>query len=462
MASPPSGAAVLLPSITCPHCGHRFPPQRLHFIARSANLNYDHRLPEGQMRRFLPTKFTFAGDAFDAGEEVCTETACPECHLSVPRLMAMRQSVSLSIFGSPSSGKSYLLGAMSHTLRRCLAPCRLRFDDVDIDTNANVLKYERQMFAQPSPDHWVYLEKTPETSPDLYSEVWFGPRKTQSGAELKRNKKVFPKPFMYRVEATPGHSMVRLGGDVARMVCLYDNAGEHFQAGGDEYSSVTGHLRDSQGLIFVFDPTQDQQFRRQCRERSGDQQFHDNKVDTQDVLYGNVMNRILTLRSMLPTSLVRVPMVVALTKFDAWRFLLDDAPLPDVWRDVSPAGGEGDNLRVYDPGVVREVSNACRNLLARVAPHVLATIESRCDAGGVQYVPVSATGGPAAGKTRAADWPFSPESPPPDDYDYFLAGSIRPMWTEVPMLVLLHAAAPDLVPAVEGRRDRGGMIADGP
>ncbi len=401
------------------------------------------------MRRFLPTAFTFAGDALDAGNAVCTETACPECHLKVPRLMAMRRPVSLSIFGSPSSGKSYLLGAMSHSLRRCLAPYGLQFDDVEIEANANVLEYERRIFAQPSQDRWVYLDKTPETSPDLYSEVWFGPRRSESGAELKRNKRVFPKPFIYRVEATPVHPTARNGGDVGRVVCLYDNAGEHYQAGGDEYSSVTGHLRDSQGLIFVFDPTQDQMFRACCRERSGDRQFQDNKVDTQDVLYGNVMNRILTLRSMLPTARVQVPMVVALTKFDAWSFLLGDAGLPDVWRDVpQPEGAEG-TLRVYDPRVVRDVSNACRNLLARVAPHVLSTIESRCDAGGIQYVPVSATGGPAAGRTRAADWPFAPEPPPPDDYDYFLAGSIRPMWAEVPMLVLLHAAAPQLLPAVD-------------
>jgi len=94
------------------------------------------------------------------------------------------------------------------------------------------------------------------------------------------------------------------------------------------------------------------------------------------------------------------------------------------------------------------VSKACRDLLERVAPHVLATIESRCDAAGITYVPVSATGGPAAGKTKATDWPFAPSPPPPDGFDYFLQKDIRPMWAEVPMLTLLQRCVPDLVPTV--------------
>lgn len=420
----------------------------MHFIAKSPALSFDHRLPDGAMRRFLPSAFSFEGDAIDPGGEVCTETACPHCHLKVPRLLALRAMVPLSIFGSPSSGKSYLLGTMSRMLRERLGTFRLRYDDADTEINENLLDYERSLFLQPTPNHWVYINKTDVTG-QWYSDAWFGPRfDVKTGAAQPRNRKTFPKPFLLRIDPTDGHPFGEQAHSLSRILCLYDNAGEHFQVGGDRYNTVTGHLKDSQGLIFVFDPTQDQRFREACRERSGDRQFTDVKVDTQDVLYGNVMNRILALRGMQPTERVKVPLVVALTKFDAWSFLLNTKTLPPYWRDVPLPQSEGRTIRAFDPRTIQLVSKACRDLLERVAPHVLDTIESRCDASGIIYVPVSATGGPAAGKTKAADWPFAPSPPPPEGFDYFLQKDIRPMWSEVPILALLKHCVPELVPSV--------------
>jgi hypothetical protein len=442
-------AAGLVSIVTCPHCSHRFRPEELRFIARSSTLNYDHRLRDGAMRRFLPSVFSFEGDAIDAGGEVCSETACPRCHLKVPRLLVLRPTVPLSIFGSPSSGKSYLLGAMSRTLRETLGGFGLRYDDVDTEANEILLDYERRLFQQPSNEHWVYLEKTQEIG-NWYSDVWLGPRlDRKSGAELARNRKTFPKPFLLRVDPTVVHPAVRDGDALARVICLYDNAGEHFQVGGDRYNTVTGHLKDSEGMIFVFDPTQDQKFRAACRERSNDRQFKDIKVDTQDVLYGNVMNRILALRGMQPTARLKIPLVVALTKFDAWRFLLGPEPLPPYWRDVSHPSQPAKRIRAYDPWIIQQISAACRRLLEKVAPHVLATIESRCDGTVITYVPVSATGGPSVGKTSAGHWPFAPEPAPPEGYDYFLQKDIRPMWAEVPLLALIARCAPYLVPTIQ-------------
>lgn len=442
-------AATLVPEITCPHCGHHFRPDDLRFIARSPTLNFDHRLPDGSMRRFLPSHFTFEGEAIDPGGAVCTETACPACHLKVPRLLALRPTVPLSIFGSPSSGKSYLLGAMSRTLRETLGAFRLRYDDVDTEANEILLDYERRMFQQPSDEHWVYLEKTQELGA-WYSDVWFGPRLSRkTGAELVQNRKTYPKPFLLRIDPTTGHPAAQRGSSIARVVCLYDNAGEHFQVGGDRYTTVTGHLKDSRGFVFVFDPTQDPKFRAACRGQSNDAQFKDTKIDTQDVLYGNVMNRVLSLRGMQPTERVKVPMVVALTKFDAWSFLLNTKTLPSYWRDVPTAESDGRPIRAFDSRVLEAVSKACRDVLERVAPHVLATIESRCDAAGITYVPVSATGGPARGKTSAADWSFAPEPPPPDGLNYYLQKDIKPMWAEVPMLTLLSRCIPQLLPTLQ-------------
>lgn len=444
--SPSKPSSTLVHSISCPHCGLPFRPERLKFLARSPALNFDHRLPEGQMRRFTPSYFSFDGDAIDAQGEICSETACPGCHLKIPRLLALRPTVPFSIFGSPSSGKSYLIGAMVRRLRESLSSCRLHFDDVDTEANEILLDYERRLFQQPTPDHWVYLEKTGDLG-KWYSDVWYGPRRDlRTGAELIRNRKTFPKPFLLRIDTADGHPR---GGDrdVGRVICLYDNAGEHFQVGGDRYNNVTMHLKESQGLIFVFDPTQDPKFRDACRDRSSDRQFQDAKLDSQEVLYGNVMNRLLLLRSKLPTVRVRIPLVVALTKFDAWHFLLGNGKqLPCPFRDGNATGPDLMPLRMFDPNVVQRMSARCREMLMQTAPHVVSAIEGRCDPEGIQYVPVSATGGPSVGKTNQEAWPFAPSPPPPDGYDYFLQKDIRPQWAEVPMLTLVRAVASGLLP----------------
>jgi hypothetical protein len=62
---------------------------------------------------------------------------------------------------------------------------------------------------------------------------------------------------------------------------------------------------------------------------------------------------------------------------------------------------------------------------------MLSRIESNCAPENTLFVPVSSTGCPPAGK---------------DDQGYYhLAGNIKPMWSEVPLLALMHMCAPDLM-----------------
>ena len=152
---------------------------------------------------------------------------------------------------------------------------------------------------------------------------------------------------------------------------------------------------------------------------------------------------------MLPTDRVAIPLVVALTKFDAWSVLLDEkGSLPAPYREIQTSDGK--SLTVFDSTVIEAVSKRCRELLLRVAPQLVSTIEARCEPAGIRYMPVSATGGPSAGKTRAENWPFSPSPPPPDGYDYFLQKDIKPDWAEVPLLTLIRTAAPELLPGALG------------
>ena len=443
LASSPGSVANVSASadrtMECPHCFEPFDIDQLHFIAKSPSLAFDHRLASGAMRRFLPSQFTIDGNAIDPGGALCTETACPHCHLKVPRLLAIRRTLPLSVAGAPSSGKSFLLGAMAHVMRRVATQVGLRFDDVDIEANQVLLDYENRMFNQSTPEHWVWLAKT-DLSGGWYSTVYFGRH------DDARYARTYPKPFLFRVDPFDNHPGQAAANEIGRALCFYDNAGEHFEVGGDQYNFVTGHLQDSQGLIFVFDPTQDQDFRKACRDRSSDPQFKGQVVKQQDILYGNVMNRLVTLRRMRADERVKMPLVVALTKFDSWSFLLDTASLP------SPYVDGGDGIKRFDMRVVQAVSRACREMLVRLAPRVVSAIESRCEPAGILYTPVSATGCGPAGVASLESYPFDPLTfpPPPMGTSYFLAGSMQPMWAEVPLLAMLAQTAPQLLPGGGG------------
>ncbi len=423
-AEPLAPGQNLVEPISCPHCWHLFPPEELRFIATSPALAFDHRLPGGGMRRFLPSRFTFTGDAIDPLGGVCTDTACPECHLKVPRLLALRDTFTVSIFGSPSSGKSFLLAAMTRMLNERLGPYRLAIDDVDGEANAIIHDYEKSLFDQPIPESPVRLLKT-DLIGDWYQTVSFG-----------NATKTLPKPFLYRVDPLHGHPAYERARAKAQVLCIYDNAGESFEPGSEkEDSPVTRHMAKARGLIFVFDPTQETNFRSACRERSDDPQWADDRRSRQQTLFSEAMRRILLFRGLQPTERVDTPMVVILPKFDAWSFLLGDKPLPPLSREMTLK--DGSSLTVFDAPAVRRVSASCRTMLQKYATPMLALIEERCAPSRVLFVPASATGCGPAGRDEEGKY-------------FHRAGDIAPIWAEAPLLALLNGAIPELVPSIRG------------
>lgn len=419
MSEPCSADGALVDEIICPHCWHPFPPERMHFIAVSPALAFDHRLGVGEYRRFLPTQFTLQGDAIDPAGGVCTETACPECHLKVPRVMATRRTLALSIFGSPSSSKSYLLTSMSHQVEQLLDKFRVSIDDADAEANVIIRDYQSQLFRAPTPDTKVRLLKT-DLEGDWYTRVSFGKR-----------SKLLPKPFLFKLDPMHGHPALSAGPAAGRILRIYDNAGESFEPGMEkEESPVTRHMAQADGLMFVFDPTQENSFREACRQRSDDLQWGDSRMSQQQTLFSEAMRRIQRFAGRPETERVRKPLIVVIAKYDAWSFLANAERLPDPWRRTA-AGPDGAEQLEFDIEGVRKVSQACRALLAKHAAPMLSRIEANCNPDTTLFVPVSSTGCPPAGK---------------DDQGYYhLAGNIKPMWSEVPMLALMHMCTPQLM-----------------
>src|SRR5262249_1611731 len=167
----------------------------------------------------------------------------------------------VSILGTPACGKSFFLTALTWELRRLLPRhFALSFADADPASNRGLNEYEEALFLNGRADDLVPLadliRKTELQGTELYDTVQFGNQAVS-----------YPRPFLFTVqpqERHPGHAS---GQRLARVLCLYDNAGEHFQPGQDSAASpVTQHLAQSRLLFYLFDPTQDPRFRRLCEE----------------------------------------------------------------------------------------------------------------------------------------------------------------------------------------------------
>jgi hypothetical protein len=97
----------LVPEVVCPNCWERFPPERVLYVATDPALFGDRRLGESHAQRFLPSRFHPDGRAIDPRGGLCHETACPRCHLEVPRALIESPALFASVFGSAGSRISW-------------------------------------------------------------------------------------------------------------------------------------------------------------------------------------------------------------------------------------------------------------------------------------------------------------------------------------------------------------------
>jgi hypothetical protein len=395
--------------ITCPHCWSASRPDELLRVSQHADLLGDPVLGAEAPARFLPTRFTVEGDALDAGGMSCHALACPRCHLVLPEGLLSVPPLFCSIIGAPASGKSYFLTAMTWRLRHLLPSAfSVAFTDADAVCNRALHEYEQTLFLQEDPAAWVALRKT-ELQGDLYDQI-----------QLGRNVVNLPHPFLFFVRPSGGAA-----ADAGRVLCLYDNAGEHFQPGADSVTSpVTRHLAHSAALLFLFDPLQDPRFRARCRRAAGE--THDPQLDApamnarQDAILVEAAVRVRRYARLAPGDKHAGILAVVVTKYDAWEPLL---PLDLQREPVAEAG--------VDAARVGGVSAKLRALLLEIAPELVGAAEDF--AREVVYVPISSLG----------------RSPEPDPSTGMLGvrpESLQPRWVAAPMLYALSRLVPALVP----------------
>lgn len=424
----------VLARCTCPHCWHRFRTGDILWISEHRDLVGDTVAGEGAYRRFLPTRFDLMGRAVDARGFACTQLACPRCHLPVPRPILESDLSFVSIFGSPNSGKSFYLASLVWELRQTL-PARFKISITDADpvSNGVIREYEDSLFLNANADKLIPLgeliQKTADTG-DLYDEVNIG------GQDIR-----YPKPFLFWLRRQPGHPKAHrdLRG---RVICMYDNAGESFEPGVDSTRNpVTRHLAESQLLLFVFDPLQNNRFRQRCQQNlSTTRSTERDRLRRQEAVLTEAASRVRRYAGLPETAKHQRPLIVVLTKFDQWSHLIAEGmhgpPFPEPFR------GSDDSLHGLSVQRVAQVSQRVREVLRQLCPEIVMAAEEFAKE--VIYVPVSSVGWETEVDNETLLYGIRP-------------GKVKPFWVTVPILYGLSRSTAGWVPVVRAKGSRDPM-----
>ena len=419
----------LLMRVTCPHCWEQFSPEQVLWVSEHQDLLGDTRLGPEHPQRFLPTRFNVAGEALDARGFACRQLACPHCHLILPRPFLEMEPLFLSIFGAMGSGKSYLLTSMTWELRKLL-PLEFctSFSDADPAMNRILTDYEESLFASSKGNELTPLKnliRKTEEQGDLYDVVAFGSQNVS-----------YPRPFVFALQPQDGHPNYSKAESLGRVVCLYDNAGESFEPGKDVVSNpVTRHMAQSRALFFTFDPTQDSRFRKHCDESLG--RASAPRVSRQEPILQEAATRIRRSVGLKQTEKHSRPLIVIVTKCDAWLHLIQDPMTLEPWKEVSfgEVGGArvDKTLSALDTYVIERWSNLVRALLLEHCPEIVTGAETFAES--VTYIPVSAVGWNAQVDDASGLLSLRPEK-------------TEPYWVTVPFLYALCRSVPGLIPTI--------------
>jgi hypothetical protein len=411
-------------TVTCANCWHSFPPELALWISVHPKLAGEPQLPAStaggaQQRRFIPERFDVEGRALDAEGAPCTQLACPRCRLQIPRASVDMPSVVLSILGAPGSGKSVYLTSMIFTMRQEAARLGLRLQDADLALNKFLNDDERKMFLDPGAETYrPFKDVVGKTELDDHRY-----RTSLIGGHPAR----FVPPYTFILTPTNDHPRCDEGSRLSRLLCLYDNAGEHFRPGSDVATQpMTRHLAASKGLMYVFDPTKDRRLLKMLGDSPGEK-----AGDRQDLVLIEAANRIREHAGIAQTSKIPQTLIVVLTKFDVWRSLAPDLEESRPWR-VYP----GSKIDALEWDEVEAVSRACRDVLWGSCREIVNTADSVSDT--VIYAPVAAVG-----------WDLRTD--PRTGVTKFLAANCEPYGVLVPLVALLSKSIPKVVPSVRRR-----------
>ena len=405
---------ALLRQVTCPNCWHTFAPEDVWFISQHPDLMGDPVAGSSEFRRFLPNRFDLGGDALDERGLPTSQFACPRCHLQLPDCVLEVPPLFTSIVGSPASGKSYFLTAMTYELRQTLPRFALAFSDADPVANSPIHAYENALFLNSNPGEPTELPKTQLDDPRLHRIA------TISGIDTR-----FPSPLQFSMRPMRQHPKYR--GAAGRTVVLYDNAGEDYLPQNEEAASAAvKHLAKSQIILLLFDPTQDPRFRKHCTSKDPqivgglrpDTSWSEVQY-TQERIVRAMAIRLRRFLHLAESKTIPQPVIVIVPKFDIWQDMLDFSIDSEPFIQT-----DDDTPLQLDIDRIEAASQALSKLFWELCPDFMATVEGLSPI--VRFIPTTSLG-------------HSPVIVKRPDYTYYgvIPERIKPKWVTAPLLYCL-------------------------
>lgn len=448
-------------TVTCPHCWQEFPPENMLWIASHQDLKIDRKLP-GSALRFLPTRFDAMGNALDAKDFPCDGLACPQCHLPIHRGLVEIEPLFCSIIGTPSCGKSYYLATLIHQMRQnAFKDHFLQFGDLDPASNDYLIDMEEKLFLSPETQTKNALgelvAKTGDKvgdAPQLYNRVRYGDQEV-----------VYTKPYMYLLTLRQHEAVKSLKNTTSRVLCLYDNAGEHYLALTDNDSvsnQVTRHLAKSKFLFFLFDPSQDVRFwkwaieqweaKLENKQRVEEiKQLASNRRFRQDTVLQEAAGRVRRLLGLGQQKKHQRHLIIIVTKADLWAehlgINIEQEPVLQE-RDVKVGKEVIAQFRELDDARIQEVSQKLKEHMRKYCPDLVLAAENFCEE--VTYIPVSALGNRPEFKQIEVQGKS-------ENIAAIQLSDIQPRWVTIPLIYALHEYAPQLMLKVRKKPPRNGV-----
>jgi len=406
--------------ITCPFCWRSFNLEDLKFIAQHNDLDGDLVLGYGFKKRFIPNRFTPDGNAIDIGGVVCEKRACPICHNHLVNSYFEFEPMFLSLVGAPNSGKSVFLPCMLKYLKeRLRADFSIGFVDADGEQNSWISAYENNIF-----NLGILPEKTSlSVGASSYHEV-----KINGMNVLLTN----PAIFALRDERAQRDFFTK---EINKILVMHDNAGEHYLPGQDSAETPgTRHLKHSEAIMFVFDPTANSGFGKTF---SSDDNFTANMAgwQPQAQIFTNAMQTIKRHNKNNTQSKYKRPVIVMISKADA---------LGDIFSDVMHKRPffTRNYINVLDIRLLLETSYMIREMLCINSQEVVNTIETEAD--DVIYIPISSIGQTPFFETIKATENYN--STDETTHQKISEKRIKkvdisklsPLWVDVPLLYVLY------------------------
>ncbi|MDG2292000.1 MAG: hypothetical protein P8L37_05025 [Phycisphaerales bacterium] len=390
--------------VKCPHCWERF-------FSKSESMFIDE-----SHRRVSPVDVPNWDNPLDAsGRPFTMARACPICGLEVSVRLLETNSVFISIVGTPSSGKTYLLAAMYHMAKQQLSGEFRRSISYPGVSGELVARYFDKLFRAGDPDELVSLPKTQEGGFELYSDIMFGGMKFQ-----------YPKPFTMRITDPITRDSFA--------VVSYDNAGESYDQAASLSSKTKSidHLADCDLIIVVIDPVQIPSLAREMQKRGvKDPQIGRVPTSKQDQMLNGVLERTVGLRGGGERKLLKTPVCVVIQK---WDMLKSAGLVPDLKRadpttgdevplfDPNPLNTNSDGGVCVDMEELRAISIVVRHVIDQYEPNIINTMDASFET--VRYFAASALGG-------------SPEFNPETNKFYFRPKDVNPSRVTDPLLWFL-------------------------